>query len=263
MMLLLLIAFICVTLLVLAVHWFVSGGGGRPLTNVRRVLLVTAHPDDETMFFAPSILGLVAQGCDVYLLCFSAGDYRPGQGSKRKAELWQAAKCLGLEASGVTLLDYTRLPDGPSAQWGKKLVAEVVLRFVEMLDIDTVLTFDEAGVSGHANHVALFRGVQSLYTHGRLPRGTQVLVLETVNLLRKYSGLVDVGPSVVSSTFCYVSDWSGIRRALAAMCQHWSQLVWFRLLYIFFSRYMAVNTLKRIAMDPLFYRRASKRVSED
>lgn len=36
-------------------------------------LLVTAHPDDECMFFTPLILGLQAQGLAVCLLCLSTG----------------------------------------------------------------------------------------------------------------------------------------------------------------------------------------------
>lgn len=54
----------------------------RTLTNVRfpnnckRVLIVTAHPDDEAMFFGPTILSLTKRNdCDVYLLCLSNGLY--------------------------------------------------------------------------------------------------------------------------------------------------------------------------------------------
>ncbi|OWK14867.1 PIGL [Cervus elaphus hippelaphus] len=45
------------------------GGGSR-------TLLVTAHPDDEAMFFAPTILGLARLRHQVFLLCFSAGARR-------------------------------------------------------------------------------------------------------------------------------------------------------------------------------------------
>jgi len=39
-----------------------------------RVLFVTAHPDDECMFFAPTILTLTRSGqYDVFLLCLSSG----------------------------------------------------------------------------------------------------------------------------------------------------------------------------------------------
>lgn len=38
-----------------------------------------------------------------------------------------------------------------------------------------------------------------------------------------------------------MSGWDGYMRALQAMMQHHSQLVWFRWLYVSFSRYMWVN----------------------
>lgn len=54
-----------------------AGWGSRGLPGPpRRVLLVTAHPDDEAMFFGPTILGLLAAGADLYLLCLSSGNYR-------------------------------------------------------------------------------------------------------------------------------------------------------------------------------------------
>lgn len=39
----------------------------------KRTLIITAHPDDETMFFAPVILTLLKQGCRVTVLCLSNG----------------------------------------------------------------------------------------------------------------------------------------------------------------------------------------------
>lgn len=38
-----------------------------------RTLLVIAHPDDEAMFFAPTVLGLARLRHRLSLLCFSAG----------------------------------------------------------------------------------------------------------------------------------------------------------------------------------------------
>ena len=41
-----------------------------------RVLFVIAHPDDECMFFAPTILALTRSGqYDVFLLCLSSGNH--------------------------------------------------------------------------------------------------------------------------------------------------------------------------------------------
>lgn len=38
-----------------------------------RALIVTAHPDDECMFFAPTIIRLVELNASVHLLCLSEG----------------------------------------------------------------------------------------------------------------------------------------------------------------------------------------------
>lgn len=38
-----------------------------------KALIVTAHPDDECMFFAPTIIRLVELKASVYLLCLSEG----------------------------------------------------------------------------------------------------------------------------------------------------------------------------------------------
>lgn len=38
------------------------------------VLILTAHPDDECMFFAPTVLALVEQGIPVRALSLSTGE---------------------------------------------------------------------------------------------------------------------------------------------------------------------------------------------
>ena len=39
-------------------------------------LLVTAHPDDESMYFVPTVVALRERGWHVHLLCLSNGVYR-------------------------------------------------------------------------------------------------------------------------------------------------------------------------------------------
>lgn len=48
-----------------------ASGLGRPGS---RVLLVTAHPDDEAMFFAPALLSMASAGVQVHVLCLSTGE---------------------------------------------------------------------------------------------------------------------------------------------------------------------------------------------
>jgi LmbE family N-acetylglucosaminyl deacetylase len=39
------------------------------------VLVVTAHPDDEVLFFSPIIHFSISNKCEVSLLCLSTGDW--------------------------------------------------------------------------------------------------------------------------------------------------------------------------------------------
>ena len=41
--------------------------------TVQSALVVTAHPDDESMFFLPSVVTLLDLGWRVHLLCLSTG----------------------------------------------------------------------------------------------------------------------------------------------------------------------------------------------
>lgn len=44
----------------------------------------------------------------------------------------------------------------------------------------------------------------------------------------------------------YFLRWTESRRVTRAMKRHKSQMVWFRYLYVAFSRYMVINTLRKI-----------------
>uniref|UniRef100_A0A8D2JCW2 N-acetylglucosaminylphosphatidylinositol deacetylase n=1 Tax=Sciurus vulgaris TaxID=55149 RepID=A0A8D2JCW2_SCIVU len=74
------------------------------LRSGSRTLLVIAHPDDEAMFFAPTVLGLTRLKHRVSLLCFSAGNYY-NQGEIRKKELLQSCDVLGIPPSRVMIID--------------------------------------------------------------------------------------------------------------------------------------------------------------
>lgn len=49
-----------------------------PIEQPGRVLIVIAHPDDETIFFSPTISALRSAGQEVYLLCFTNGEATTG-----------------------------------------------------------------------------------------------------------------------------------------------------------------------------------------
>ncbi|KAL3998504.1 GlcNAc-PI de-N-acetylase family protein [Acanthocheilonema viteae] len=220
----------------------------RSLPRCRRALLVIAHPDDETMFFTPTLHGLRLSGSNIYLLCISTGNSN-GLGVIRKYELASAFTVHGLSLDNLTVLDYDNFQDG-FIQWSKEELAKVILRHIQMLDVDLVITFDEGGVSAHPNHIGCFRALQYLYTIGLIPAGVQIFVLESVSIWRKYMIFLDALISSFHSTFLYISSPLLYITAWRAMWAHRSQLVWFRYLYMLFSRYVLINTLKRIHAQP-------------
>uniref|UniRef100_A0A672KTL5 N-acetylglucosaminylphosphatidylinositol deacetylase n=1 Tax=Sinocyclocheilus grahami TaxID=75366 RepID=A0A672KTL5_SINGR len=75
-----------------------------PTASEPRALLVTAHPDDECMFFAPTVLQLVESHAALYLLCLSTGNYN-NQGLQRKRELLDSCAVLGIPSNHVTIID--------------------------------------------------------------------------------------------------------------------------------------------------------------
>lgn len=116
--------------------------------------------------------------------------------------------------------------------------------------IDMIITFDNYGVSGHCNHQDVHYGVRKLL-YDTLQRDIEVWELVSNNILRKYSGPVDIWLSMFwpmlhsnETMQCLVNEHP--RRSFLAMAQHSSQWVWFRKLFVALSSYTYMNTLRRI-----------------
>lgn len=72
-----------------------------------RVLLVTAHPDDECLFFAPTILSLQknSPSSELCSLCLSVGN-ADGLGVVRRKELEDSLDVLGIHQGRRWVLDH-------------------------------------------------------------------------------------------------------------------------------------------------------------
>ena len=111
------------------------------------ITLIIAHPDDECMFFYPTI----SRAKRLHIICLSNGGY-DGLGEEREKELQRAARRLGASA---TCVNNAALQDGPHA-WNPSVVAANVGPWLHAGAV--VVTFDRYGASGHANHVAVYHG---------------------------------------------------------------------------------------------------------
>lgn len=72
-----------------------------------------------------------------------------------------------------------------------------------------------------------------------------MLTLQSVNALRKYAFLLDLPWTLLSpQDVLFVLTSKEVAQAKKAMSCHRSQLLWFRYLYVLFSRYMRINSLR-------------------
>lgn len=141
-------------------------------------------------------------------------------------------------------------------------------------NIDVLITFDSQGISSHPNHISLYHGARAFVASltANKPGWSSPIDLYTltsVNVFRKYTGILDALSTLGSTAF---SVWGkeaggstkkhvkshptglvfmhglgkdGWLKAREAMTRaHLSQMVWFRYGWITLSRYMFMNDLR-------------------
>lgn len=113
-------------------------------TATKRALLVTAHPDDESMFFLPLVHSLTQRNAsgtepewEIHLLCLSRGNF-DGLGAVREQEMHTCSAFLGLAPQNVRVLEDPKLQDGMAAVWDHAHIASVVLAYIEAHAINAV-----------------------------------------------------------------------------------------------------------------------------
>ena len=261
----------------------------------KKVMLVISHPDDEAMFFGPTLESLkktknLITTTKVFCICLSNGN-ASGLGQTRAKELKKSTLEV-FKLDGCVIADSEDLQDGMENAWPLEEIANVVHECVQHYSPDVILTFDERGVSKHPNHVQTHRGVMRFiveaklgaipnaeYTEENVP---EVWVLETTPFYRTFMGAMDYWASVITTTtrkkkgskntsnesssnsnssslaagasstssssvmFCSRNP----SLVLEAMRTHATQWVWYRKLYVAFSRYSLLNTLRRMDVGP-------------
>lgn len=140
--------------------WLMFASTSLSYECVRKLLIVGAHPDDETFFAGGTIAKYAAEGTRVSVVCATRGE----RGATadlcsieelpkiREAELHDAMNILGVH--GVYFLPYQdqKLADAPGEQIRRQLVE--VIRETRP---DIVITFDPNGANQHADHMAISR----------------------------------------------------------------------------------------------------------
>ena len=131
------------------------------MTNELRLMLILAHPDDESLGNGGMVAKYVAEGVETYLVTATRGeqgwfgpeDENPGPeelGRIREAELLEAAEVLGIRE--VSFLDYR---DGEFDRAPADEVVAKIVRHIRRVKPHVVVTFDQNGLYGHPDHIAI------------------------------------------------------------------------------------------------------------
>ena len=199
-------------------------------------LLVIAHPDDECLFFSPILLSIHS---NTYILCLSNGN------NHRSDELRRS--CIHLRIKDYKIIDdQINLKDDMEVSWSSDAILGHVNQSIRQWNISTIISFDQYGISGHKNHSAIY------YALLKLSRTSQIhfLSLQTLPIYQKYFTLLEF------IRFYFTKKTTNIKTFILpvkdtlipykAMFEHRSQLVWFRFLYLCFSRYIWINDFRVI-----------------
>lgn len=206
-----------------------------------RFLLVIAHPDDEVIFFRPTMSILQSEGKEVYILCLTEGDHE-GLGIIRTEELYESAASFGIPRSHVEIKQYR---DGRQEVWDLEAVKRDVSSFSHKHDIQAIITFDGYGVTGHINHVSCYEAVGDLVKSPDVDDPKQI----ALSLMSRSVWIKGLGPLSVfvhDPSADYVLSSENVTKSWRHMQVHESQFVWYRKLLILISRYSYVNAYKTI-----------------
>ena len=131
------------------------------MTGTLKLMAVLAHPDDESFGTGGSLAKYASEGVETYVVTATRGErgryhdgtQNPGpdaMGRIRAQELMDAADVLGVRE--VSFLDYI---DGDLDQADPNEAISKIVGHFRRVRPQVVLTFDQAGAYGHADHIAI------------------------------------------------------------------------------------------------------------
>lgn len=127
-----------------------------PKIKNKNIVAVFAHPDDES--FGPSgALAKLAKDNNLFLIVVTEGSRGLGRdqfkeklSQIRKKEVEKAAVILGIKK--VFFLDFK---DGSLCNNLYHQVAEKIYQIIKAINASIILTYENLGVSGHLDHIAV------------------------------------------------------------------------------------------------------------
>lgn len=124
------------------------------------ILGIWAHPDDEVFSAGGLLAAAVANGQRVILITASDG----AAGETADEQQWPKSQLhkirtqeleKSLEVLGVSEHHWLGCEDGKIADTPQNTCIDQIVQLIGQEDIDTIITFEETGVTGHPDHIAV------------------------------------------------------------------------------------------------------------
>ena len=200
------------------------------------ILLVSAHPDDETLFSGGTLAMYAQKGHDIFILETTRGEggevgeppltTRENLAAFREQEVRQAAGILG--ARDIFFLPYidpfmevngiARRIDAPLADF-----AAAIATYVQKIDPQLVLTHGSNGEYGHPQHIYTHRATRMALNSAR--QGTAFMTWSAWYTPAEYERILnqDDQADIISD----ISPWHDIKVA-AALCHQTQHAMFLR-----------------------------------
>lgn len=134
----------------------------------QRLMVIVAHPDDESFPIGGTIAKTAAEGGEVMLVTATRGeagipDMPPDEaGRLRERELRAACDVLGVKA--LRFLDYV---DGTLDQVEANSAIDRLIALMHVFRPDAIITFGPDGISGHPDHVTVHHWASAAFERAR------------------------------------------------------------------------------------------------
>lgn len=139
----------------------------------KKILVLTAHPDDESFLAAGTIHANSQAGGQTFLVCATLGE----KGASHLEEELDAEKLAEIRhqelhnAATELNISYTktlRYPDGKVDEYESALLADASAVGTEIMP-EVIMGFGPDGITGHKDHIAVSRVAAKLAAQYKLP----------------------------------------------------------------------------------------------
>ena len=126
--------------------------------STQKLLVVLAHPDDESFPIGGTLAKYAHEGAEVFLLTATKGEAGiPGKSGADAAAIREVELRRACAELGVNPPLFLNFLDGELANTPEESGVQRLLEQVRQIQPDVIITFGPDGISGHPDHLAIHR----------------------------------------------------------------------------------------------------------